>query len=82
MLEGCPVRAVTLFDLPDLVARVRRPDKYVVLLAGPCSECGKAKTEALVPLLTRPTLRLWTHLVTDVQTAGELLTRAEGGAGA
>lgn len=73
MLEGCPVRAVTLFELPDLVQRIRQPDKYVVLLAGPCSECGITKTKAMLPLLTEPSLRLWTHLVTDVQTAAELL---------
>ena len=73
IVEGCPVRAVTLFEIADLVRRIERPDKYVVLLAGPCSECGTAKTEGLLPLLTQPSLRLWTHLVTDVQTAAELL---------
>ena len=41
MLEGCPVKAVTLFDLPDLTELASRPDKYVVLLAGPCSECAE-----------------------------------------
>jgi hypothetical protein len=64
---------VTLFELDDLAALARREDKYVVLFAGPCGECGHTKTSALVPLLTEPRLRLWTHLVTDVQTASELL---------
>lgn len=73
IVEGCPVRAVTLFEIADLVERSRRPDRYVVLLAGPCSECGTAKTSAVLPLLTQPSLRLWTHLVTDVQTAAAIL---------
>jgi len=73
ILDECPVKAVTLFELADLVAMARREDKYVVLFAGPCGECGETKTEALLPLLTEPKLRLWTHLVTDVQTASQLL---------
>lgn len=73
ILEECPVKAVTLFELSDMVARVRMEDKYVVLLAGPCGECAESKTQALLPLLTEPKLRLWSHLVTDVQTASELL---------
>lgn len=78
IVEGCPVRAVTLFEISDLVELAKMPDKYVVLLAGPCSECGITKTEAMIPLLTQPSLRLWTHLVTDVQSAAELLSRTEG----
>ncbi|NUQ63002.1 MAG: hypothetical protein HUU20_10960 [Pirellulales bacterium] len=74
--EECPVRAVTLFEISDLVERARRDDKYVVLLAGTCGECGRTKTKALVPLLTQPDLRLWTHLITDLQTASELLAGA------
>ncbi|MHC4404348.1 MAG: sugar-binding domain-containing protein, partial [Planctomycetota bacterium] len=71
--EECPVRAVTLFELPDLVSRVQNDQKYVVLLAGPCGECGRPKADALKPLLTNPKLRLWTHLVSDVDTASKLL---------
>lgn len=73
MDDGCPVRAVTLFELSALVQRASQPDKYVVLLAGPCHECGKTKTAALIPLLRQPRLRLWTHLVTDLKTAHELV---------
>lgn len=73
LVDECPVKAVTLFELEDMVARTAMDDKYVVLLAGPCGECGQPKTAALRPLLTEPKLRLWTHLVTDVQTASELL---------
>jgi len=79
--DGCPVRAVTLFDPSDLVERIKRPDKYVVLLAGPCHECGQAKTQALVPLLRQPSLRLWTHLVSDLKTAHELVKVAEAASG-
>jgi DNA-binding transcriptional regulator LsrR (DeoR family) len=74
ILDGCPVKAVTLFELSDLVERAAAPDKYVILLAGPCGECARPKTDAILPLLTRPNLRVWTHLVTDVRTAAELVT--------
>ncbi len=77
MEDGCPVRAVTLFEPSALVARVQQPDKYVVLLAGPCHECGRTKTAALIPLLRHPTLRLWTHLVSDLKTAHELVIAGE-----
>jgi hypothetical protein len=73
MVDECPIRAVMLFELDELVERAKQPDKPVVLLAAPCSECGMPKTTALIPLLAEPRLRVWTHLVTDVQTAGELL---------
>jgi len=73
ILEECPVKAVTLFELADLVSLSNLPDKYVLLLAGPCGECAETKTRALVPLLTEPKLRMWTHLITDIQTASELL---------
>lgn len=74
VIDSCPVRAVTLFELSDLVTRAQAEDKYVVLLAGPCGECGRTKTDALLPLLTQPNLRVWSHLVTDLDTARELLT--------
>jgi DNA-binding transcriptional regulator LsrR (DeoR family) len=77
MADGCPVRAVTLFEPSALVQRVQQPDKYVVLLAGPCHECGQTKTKALIPLLRQPALRLWTHLVTDLKTAHELVVAGE-----
>lgn len=77
LLEGCPVRAVTLFELDELVDLARTDGKYVVLLAGPCGECGEPKVDALHPLVANPDLRLWTHLVTDVQTAQALSELAE-----
>jgi DNA-binding transcriptional regulator LsrR (DeoR family) len=72
------IRAVTLFELPELVQIAQREDKYVVLAAGPCGQCGEAKTEAIVPLLQREELHVWTHLVTDVVTARELLGDGAG----
>ena len=72
--EVCPVRAVALFELEDLVEMAKLPDKYVILVGGPCGECGKLKTEALRPLLANEKLRLWTHLITDIRTANELLS--------
>ncbi|MDR2171868.1 MAG: hypothetical protein LBP59_17120 [Planctomycetaceae bacterium] len=72
--EVCPVRAVTLFELDELVKMAKEDNgKHVVLVAGPCGECGKTKKHALLPLIANENLRLWTHLVTDVRTARELL---------
>lgn len=73
MIQECPVRAVTLFELSDMVRIAGTPGKSVILLGGPCGNCGETKTEALRPLLEHPDLRLWTHLLTDIQTARELL---------
>ena len=74
--DVCPVRAVTLFELDELVhlAKDRTHGKYVVLVAGPCGECGEPKKNALLPLLANDKLRLWTHLIIDAKTAKELLT--------
>ena len=73
--DVCPVRAVTLFELHELVelAKDRANGKYVVLVAGPCGECGTTKKNALRPLLANDKLRLWTHLIVDARTAKELL---------
>ena len=72
----CPVRAVTLFELNELVeiAKDRSNGKHVVLVAGPCGECGETKKNALYPLLANENLRLWTHLIVDAKTAKELLS--------
>jgi len=73
IMEGCPVRAVTLFELDELVERANDPNRYVLLLAGPCAECGTSKADALYPLVENPRLRLWSHLLLDVETALQLL---------
>jgi len=70
------VRAVTLFELDELVAMVKAGEKYVVLVGGPCGECGAPKTEALRPLLEEPHLRVWSHLVLDAGTAEQLVDPA------
>jgi hypothetical protein len=67
------VRAVTLFDLPGLVRLASRHDKRVILVAGPCHGCGRTKDKALRPILTQPSLRACTHLVTDTRTARAVL---------
>lgn len=84
----CGVRAVTLLEIEDMVRWARStitgesgPEgepstgsaKYIVLVAGPCAECGQLKTEALKPLLENDQLRVFTHLVTDLKTAEDLL---------
>ncbi|MGL6194809.1 MAG: hypothetical protein ACRC2T_08310 [Thermoguttaceae bacterium] len=71
--DVCPVRAVTLFELDELVELTKKKGKHVVLVAGPCGECGASKKDALRPLLANEKLRLWTHLVTDAKTSRELL---------
>lgn len=71
----CPLRAVTLFDIDDLVSMAcdAGSSKRVVLVAGPCGECEASKHHALAPLLANPRLRLWTDLITDAHTARRLL---------
>lgn len=68
-LQG--IRAVTLFEIPDLVEMVNR-GRRVVLLSGPCGKCGRSRSDALRPLLEVPTLRVWSHLVCDLTTAERL----------
>ena len=45
------------------------------MVAAPCGICNEPKAEALRPLLTEGRLRLWTHLLTDLTTAQNLLPR-------
>ncbi len=67
------IRTVSLFKLEELVAWAKRPDKYVVLVVGPCRKCGIDRAHALWPLVVNPELRVWSHLVTDRRTAQVLL---------
>ena len=71
--EDTDIRAVTLLELEELVAMARRRDKHVVVVAGPCGRCGATRTAAVKPLFLEPELRLWSHFVMDMTTAGELL---------
>ncbi|MFQ5514428.1 MAG: sugar-binding domain-containing protein [Myxococcota bacterium] len=72
--RGASVRAVSLFELEELVQLAQAPGKHVVLVAAPCAQCGKRKGPALRPLLASPALRIWSELVMDIPTAEELLT--------
>jgi DNA-binding transcriptional regulator LsrR (DeoR family) len=69
-------RAVTLFELSDYVEMVTKGRRQVVLLAAPCSRCGQPRTQALRPLLTEPSLKAWTHLIIDLNTALDLVAQA------
>jgi len=76
------LRSVVLFELPELVRMAQSGKKYVVLVGGPCSFCGQMRTRALLPLIEQPRLHVWTHLVTDIRTAAELLPPSWQGPGA
>lgn len=67
------VRAVTLFELDELKQLAERDGKYVVLVSGPCWKCRETRTHALRPLVANRRLKVWTHLVTDLRTAEELV---------
>lgn len=76
--QGRDLRAVTLFELEDLVQRVKYKDKHVLLIARQCGLCGRDRSEALRPLLTQPRLRVFSHVVMDVVTGKALLSGAGG----
>jgi hypothetical protein len=69
--KSAGIRAVTLFELDELRAFAADPSKAVILVAGPCGDgdCRRSRHDALLPLLTEPSLDVWTHLVTDDRTA-------------
>jgi DNA-binding transcriptional regulator LsrR (DeoR family) len=71
------IRAVSLFELEDLVELTHKPNKHVLLVAAPCGTCNEPKAEALRPLLKESSLRLWSHLLMDLTTAQDLLPREE-----
>ncbi len=76
ILMDTGVRALTVFELSDLVRLGAADNKEVILVAGPCGVCSTSKADALVPLLLEPTLRVWTRLIMDVATAEELVSPA------
>ena len=67
------VRTVTLLELDDLVALARKPNKHVIVVAGPCGSCRETRSDAVYPLLTSSRLKLWSRFVMDVDTAKDLL---------
>lgn len=72
-------RVVTLFDLDELREFAAIPDKEVVLVSGPCGGEERTRHVALLPLLEKDNLRVWTHIVTDRETCTNLLA-ADGAA--
>lgn len=67
------LRAVTLFELEDLVRISNQKYKHVILIARQCGLCGRTRSEALLPLLKEPKLKVFSMLVMDSATAIELL---------
>jgi len=67
------LRAVTLFELEDLARVAVQKNKHVILIARQCGICGRTRAEALLPLLTNPSLKVFSTLVMDAATARELL---------
>jgi hypothetical protein len=67
------LRAVTLYELEDLVRLAGQKNKHVILMARQCGICGRTRAEALRPLLTNPELKVFSSLVLDAATARELL---------
>jgi hypothetical protein len=68
------LRAVTLYELEDLVRIAGQKNKHVILIARQCGMCERTRAEALRPLLTNPNLKVFSTLVMDAATAKELLT--------
>jgi DNA-binding transcriptional regulator LsrR (DeoR family) len=66
-------RTITLLELDDLVALASKPNKHVIVVAGPCGRCGETRSDAVYPLLANGRLKLWTRFVMDTNTAKELL---------
>jgi len=72
------LRAVTLFELDDLVALAGRKNRHVILIARQCGLCEPRRTRAraLLPILKNPHMRVFSRLVLDSPTAYELLQAA------
>jgi hypothetical protein len=72
-------RPVSLYTLDDLVTLAADPRKSVILIAGPCQQCGHTRESALLPLLENEKLLVWSHLVLDAETADACLKLRGGG---
>lgn len=69
------LRAVTLFELKDLVDRAQRDDRHVILIARQCARCNRTRARALEPLLKKNSkLKVFSDLIMDAATCQELLT--------
>ncbi len=73
IMDNTFMRTVTLLELDDLVALAAKPNKHVIVVAGPCGQCGQPRSDAVYPLLVSERLKLWSRLVMDVDTAKDLL---------
>ena len=73
------MRAFALLGIKELEKLVARKHKHVVVVAAPCGTCFVPKVAAVRPLLACPKLAVWTHLVTDIRTADELLSKRKLG---
>ena len=67
------LRAVTVFELKDLVDLAANPEKEVILMARQCGVCARAHAGALSALLSNPSLKVFSRLVLDAATARGLL---------
>jgi len=69
------LRAVTVFELEDLVKRAKDRNKEVILMARQCGLCPRAcaRARALRALVSQPELKVFSRLVLDKATATELL---------
>lgn len=68
------LRAVTLFELSDLVERAKNPDTPVILIARRCARCEVSRTEALRPLLEEGSgLKVFSDLILDSATCADLV---------
>jgi hypothetical protein len=74
LLDSGP-RAVTLFQIADLVRLAARKDKHVVLIASACPapDCGRLRADALEPLFVNPSLKAWSSVFLDEETAEKVV---------
>jgi DNA-binding transcriptional regulator LsrR (DeoR family) len=72
------LRAVTLFELSDMVTLAGAKNRHVILIARQCGLCEPRRTKAipLRPILKNPAMRVFSRLVLDSPTAYELLQGA------
>ncbi|MFO0907512.1 MAG: hypothetical protein U0794_03990 [Isosphaeraceae bacterium] len=66
-------RAATLFELDEFVELARQDERHVILISRMCGLCSKVHSNALLPLLENPKLRVWSDIVLDVPTAQGVL---------
>ncbi len=70
--KGEEPRVPTLFELQEFVELRQKVDHHVILLARQCSLCHRDRGEALYPLM-KESMRVWSEIVMDTETARTLL---------